>query len=171
MRLDHDDHGVRALEDGWKAKRVGPPDPLHPPTDPTRRRRRPRSDRYLPLRQLRPGQLSAGHRPKVRLDLAWSRLREINVLELDEQGEPVNEKHAERRAAAWLYRYCTGPPEEPDIEQPFSFDPHALHARNTNERLVNPALPDAHLGAMRCRKVGHASGLSPADIRKFRTNP
>ncbi|MGP4051200.1 DUF7677 family protein [Streptomyces sp. 2A115] len=31
-----------------------------------------------------------------------------NVLELDEQGEPVNEKYAERRAAAWLYRYCTG---------------------------------------------------------------
>ncbi|MFE1315717.1 hypothetical protein [Streptomyces sp. NPDC058755] len=41
-----------------------------------------------------------------------------NVLELDERGEPVNEKHAERRAAAWLYGYCTGklPPGEPDIE-------------------------------------------------------
>jgi hypothetical protein len=33
-----------------------------------------------------------------------------NVRELDEQGEPVNEKHAERRAAAWLYRYCTALP-------------------------------------------------------------
>ncbi|MFD7729053.1 hypothetical protein ACFV6F_01515 [Kitasatospora phosalacinea] len=41
-----------------------------------------------------------------------------NVLELDERGEPVNEKHAERRAATWLYKYCTGelPPGEPDIE-------------------------------------------------------
>lgn len=42
----------------------------------------------------------------------------VNVLQLDERGEPVNEKHAERRAAAWLYRYCTGelPPGEPDFE-------------------------------------------------------
>ncbi|MFJ5548078.1 hypothetical protein [Streptomyces sp. NPDC093225] len=41
-----------------------------------------------------------------------------NVLELDEQGEPVNEKYAERRAAVWLYRYCTGemPPGEPELE-------------------------------------------------------
>ncbi|GAA2744329.1 MULTISPECIES: DUF7677 family protein [Kitasatospora] len=41
-----------------------------------------------------------------------------NVLELDEQGEPVNEKHAGRRAATWLYKYCTGslPPGEPDLE-------------------------------------------------------
>jgi hypothetical protein len=41
-----------------------------------------------------------------------------NVLELDEQGEPVNEKYAERRAAAWLYQYCTGllTPEEPEIQ-------------------------------------------------------
>ena len=31
-----------------------------------------------------------------------------NVLELDDQGEPLNEKHAERRAAAFLYQYCTG---------------------------------------------------------------
>ncbi|NNH75270.1 hypothetical protein HLB23_36380 [Nocardia uniformis] len=37
-----------------------------------------------------------------------------NVLELDDQGEPVNEKFAERRAALWLYKYCTGvlPPGE-----------------------------------------------------------
>ena len=37
-----------------------------------------------------------------------------NVLELDDQGEPVNEKYAERRAALWLYKYCTGelPPGE-----------------------------------------------------------
>jgi hypothetical protein len=60
----------------------------------------------------------------------WEELREspsqmeicvaifANVLELDEQGEPVNEKYAERRAATYLYGYCTGklPPEEPDIE-------------------------------------------------------
>jgi len=41
-----------------------------------------------------------------------------NVLELDERGEPINEKHAERRAAAWIYQYCTGQPphEEPPIE-------------------------------------------------------
>ncbi|WP_327721647.1 hypothetical protein OG381_44290 [Streptomyces sp. NBC_00490] len=41
-----------------------------------------------------------------------------NVLERNERGEPVNEKYAERRAAAWLHRYCTGelPPGEPDIE-------------------------------------------------------
>lgn len=41
-----------------------------------------------------------------------------NVLELDDQGEPVNEKHAERRAAAWLYWYCTGgmPEGEAEIE-------------------------------------------------------
>lgn len=50
----------------------------------------------------------------------WEELREspsqmeicvaifANVLELDDQGQPVNEKHAERRAAVWLYRYCTG---------------------------------------------------------------
>jgi hypothetical protein len=41
-----------------------------------------------------------------------------NVLELDDQGDLVNEKHAERRAATWLYRYCTGelPPGEADLE-------------------------------------------------------
>jgi hypothetical protein len=34
-----------------------------------------------------------------------------------EQGDPVNEKYAERRAAAWLYRYRTGklPPGGPGI--------------------------------------------------------
>ncbi|MBA0053695.1 hypothetical protein E0L36_23360 [Streptomyces sp. AJS327] len=41
-----------------------------------------------------------------------------NVLELDEDGEPLNEKYAERRAAVWLYRYHTGelPAGEPDFE-------------------------------------------------------
>lgn len=40
-----------------------------------------------------------------------------NVLELDELGEPVNEKYAERRAASFLYQYCTGeqPPGEPEL--------------------------------------------------------
>ncbi len=31
-----------------------------------------------------------------------------NVLEVDDAGEPVNERHAERRAALWLHQYCTG---------------------------------------------------------------
>ncbi|MEV6344842.1 hypothetical protein [Actinoplanes sp. NPDC051851] len=41
-----------------------------------------------------------------------------NVLELDETGNPLNEKHAEHRAAVFLYQYCTGslPPGEPDLE-------------------------------------------------------
>ncbi|MFJ7272016.1 hypothetical protein ACIQV3_36190 [Streptomyces sp. NPDC099050] len=60
----------------------------------------------------------------------WEELREspsqmevcvaifANVLELDEHGEPLNEEHAARRAAAWLHRYCTGelPAGEPDFE-------------------------------------------------------
>lgn len=34
------------------------------------------------------------------------------------QREPTNEKYAERRAATFLYRYCTGevPPGEADLE-------------------------------------------------------
>jgi hypothetical protein len=41
-----------------------------------------------------------------------------NVVELDDAGEPVNEKYAEKRAATWLHQYCTGtlPPGEPDLE-------------------------------------------------------
>lgn len=41
-----------------------------------------------------------------------------NVLVLDAQGRPVNEKEAERRAASWLYRYCTGKqaPGQPELE-------------------------------------------------------
>ncbi len=41
-----------------------------------------------------------------------------NVLDLDDHGMPTNEKYAERRAATWLYRYCTGelPPGEADFE-------------------------------------------------------
>ena len=41
-----------------------------------------------------------------------------NVLELDEAGEPVNEKYAERRAAVWIYRYCSGnwPHGEPQLD-------------------------------------------------------
>lgn len=40
-----------------------------------------------------------------------------NVLELDDAGEPVNEKYAERRAAVWIYQYCTGrrPEGEPEL--------------------------------------------------------
>lgn len=41
-----------------------------------------------------------------------------NVLELDGAGEPTNEKYAERRAATWLYKYCTGelPAGEADLK-------------------------------------------------------
>lgn len=41
-----------------------------------------------------------------------------NVLELDESGDPTNEKHAEQRAATWLYQYCTGrlPDGQPPLE-------------------------------------------------------
>jgi hypothetical protein len=41
-----------------------------------------------------------------------------NVLELDEAGEPLNEKHGEQRAATWLYKYCTGqlPPGQSELE-------------------------------------------------------
>jgi hypothetical protein len=42
----------------------------------------------------------------------------VNVLELDDSGQPVNEKYAEMRAATWLYKYCTGslPPGQADLE-------------------------------------------------------
>lgn len=42
----------------------------------------------------------------------------VNVLELDDSGEPVNEKYAEARAAASIYQYCTGqlPPGQPKLE-------------------------------------------------------
>jgi len=41
-----------------------------------------------------------------------------NVLELDDNGQPLNEKYAERRAATWLYQYCTGhlPPGKGPLE-------------------------------------------------------
>jgi hypothetical protein len=41
-----------------------------------------------------------------------------NVLEFDEHGNPTNEKYAERRAATWLYKYCTGnlPAGEAELE-------------------------------------------------------
>ena len=41
----------------------------------------------------------------------------VNNLELDEDGEPTNEKYAERRAATFLYRYITRelPPGEPPV--------------------------------------------------------
>ncbi|SOD73465.1 hypothetical protein SAMN05892883_2761 [Jatrophihabitans sp. GAS493] len=40
------------------------------------------------------------------------------VPQLDDAGSPINEKYAEKRAATWLYRYCTGglPPGELDLE-------------------------------------------------------
>ncbi len=41
-----------------------------------------------------------------------------NVLELNDQGDPINEKYAQRRGATFLYQYCTGklPPGEADLE-------------------------------------------------------
>ena len=41
-----------------------------------------------------------------------------NVLELDDAGQPTNEKYAERRAAVWLHQYVTGdlPPGEPPLQ-------------------------------------------------------
>jgi hypothetical protein len=40
-----------------------------------------------------------------------------SMLELDDRGQPINEKYAERRAALWLCRYCTGalPPGKADL--------------------------------------------------------
>ncbi|QRP45283.1 hypothetical protein [Amycolatopsis sp. FDAARGOS 1241] len=32
-----------------------------------------------------------------------------NVLQLGEDGEPLNEEYAERRAATSVFQYCTGP--------------------------------------------------------------
>jgi hypothetical protein len=40
-----------------------------------------------------------------------------NVLELDDDGRPVNAKHAERRAASYIYRLMTG--DMPEGEPPF----------------------------------------------------
>jgi hypothetical protein len=41
-----------------------------------------------------------------------------NVLELNQHGDPINEKYAERRTATFLYQYCTGrlPPGQADLE-------------------------------------------------------
>ena len=41
----------------------------------------------------------------------------VNNLEVDEAGEPANEKYTERRAATFLYQYMTRelPPGEPPI--------------------------------------------------------
>jgi len=49
----------------------------------------------------------------------------VNVLELDDRGDPVNEKHAEYRAAAWLYRYCTGELTQPELH-PFQVGNRAV---------------------------------------------
>jgi hypothetical protein len=42
----------------------------------------------------------------------------VNVLELDDRGEPVNEKYAQARAATWIYQYWTDqlPPGQPKLE-------------------------------------------------------
>ncbi|AXB41519.1 DUF7677 family protein [Amycolatopsis albispora] len=48
-----------------------------------------------------------------------------NVLEIDDDGEPVNAKHAERRAAAYIYQYMTG--HLPEGEPPFQAWETALY--------------------------------------------
>src|SRR5207249_302607 len=52
-------------------------DRLHPPEDPKGRRRQPRSNGDLPLRQRGACQPATGRGPQVRLDLAWRGLRQI----------------------------------------------------------------------------------------------
>ncbi len=58
----------------------------------------------------------AVHESPSQLEICFAII--ANVLELDDRGQPVNEKYAERRAATWLYRYCTGElsPGEADPE-------------------------------------------------------
>jgi hypothetical protein len=68
-----------------------------------------------------PSRRASGHPPEVLIDGAGGPGRDhplapaaggfaiaVNVLELDDSGEPVNEKYAEMRAATWIYQYCTG---------------------------------------------------------------
>jgi hypothetical protein len=62
---------------------------------------------------------SVGH-PMLEGISYWNELRDppsqmetcfaifANTLELDDSGQPVNEKYAEKRAATWIYQYCTG---------------------------------------------------------------
>ena len=49
----------------------------------------------------------------------------VNTLELDQAGEPTNEKYAERRAATYLYKYLTG--ELPAGELPIHGDEGNLY--------------------------------------------
>jgi hypothetical protein len=72
---------------------------------------------------------SAGHPMLEGIDY-WDELRDspsqmeicfaifVNVLELDDSGQPANEKYAETRAATWIYNYHMGelPPGQPDLE-------------------------------------------------------
>ncbi|HZT66014.1 MAG TPA: hypothetical protein VFA11_09525 [Acidimicrobiales bacterium] len=39
-----------------------------------------------------------------------------NVLVVDTEGNPVNAKEAERRAAMWIRQYCSRTPAEPPLE-------------------------------------------------------
>jgi len=66
---------------------------------------------------VRPVTCSAGCNARGGIDY-WAELKDspshetcfaifANVLELDDQGEPISKKYADRRAATWLYRYCT----------------------------------------------------------------
>jgi hypothetical protein len=75
------------------------------------------------------GRIARGHPLLAGIEY-WDELRDspsqleiafaifANVLELDDNGEPTNEQYAQRRAAVWIHRYCTGqlPEGEPPLE-------------------------------------------------------
>jgi hypothetical protein len=101
-----------------------------------------------------------------------------NVLELDEQGEPVNEKYAERRAAAWLYQYCTGglPPASQSSNRGNAHsteralnagaraatdrrgDMWAAESRAIHAELASPGLPASHGTVIRSCRYGVPAG-------------
>ncbi len=45
-----------------------------------------------------------------------------NVLRLDADGDPLNYKHAQRRAALYIYAYCNGWESWPENDAPFTDD-------------------------------------------------
>jgi hypothetical protein len=45
-----------------------------------------------------------------------------NVLRLDAEGEPLNYRHAQRRAALYLYGYCNGWDHWPGSDPELTFD-------------------------------------------------
>lgn len=90
-----------------------------------------------------------------------------NVLELDDGGEPVNEKYAECRAATCIYRYCTGP-------LPLEKRTSSLGNASSTESLIR-SLPNAfnsgvpHFPAAD-RSSANRPHSSPRRRRRFRGN-